>query len=482
MKALVTGGAGFIGSHVAAGLLARGDGVRILDNLSTGHRRNLDVSSPSIVRDPEKCILCGKCVRMCEEIQGVSAIDFVGRGSETTVGCAFDEGLNVSSCINCGQCILVCPTGALREKSHIQDVIAALKDPEKYVVVQHAPSISVTLAEEFGMNPGMDVVGTMTAALRRLGFKRVFDTGFSADLTIMEEASELVSRIYNNGPLPLLTSCSPGWVKFVEEFHPDMIENLSSCKSPQQMLGSIIKHIYAKREGIAPSMIYNVAIMPCTAKKFEAQRPELGVEGLSDVDAVLTTREIARLIKQFGLNLDSLEPEAQDNPFGSRSTAGKLFGASGGVMEAAARTAHFLVTGKELENMKIQPLRGLSGIKEAVLDLDGVEIKVAVAGGLGNAAKLLEEVKAGRKSYHFIEIMTCPGGCIAGGGQPIGTDTDAVRARMQALYNIDQRERVKTSHSNKMIQELYKKHLEKPGSKISHHLLHTHYVERDVLK
>lgn len=457
-------------------------GVRERRFAGTRNEYPLDVSSPSIVRDPEKCILCGKCVRMCEEVQGISAIDFIGRGSRATVGCAFEEGLNVSSCINCGQCILVCPTGALQEKSHLKEVMDALNDPGKLVTVQHAPSISVTLAEEFGVNPGMDVNGTMTAALRRLGFDRVFDTGFAADLTIMEEASELVHRIQNEGPLPLMTSCSPGWIKFVEEFYPEFIDHLSTCKSPQQMLGAVIKHIYAGRENIDRSKIFNVAIMPCTAKKFEARRPELGVDGVPDIDAVLTTREAARLIKEFGFSLESLEPEGPDTPFGTRSTAGKLFGAPGGVMEAAVRMAHYFLTGKEMGNLRIQALRGLSGVKETRVTIDGLEIGVAAVSGLGNARALLEEIKAGRKNLHFIEVMTCPGGCIAGGGQPICTDTEAVRARMQALYNIDQRENVRTSHGNRMVRELYDKYLEKPLGKESHRLLHTHYSKRDVLK
>jgi len=456
-------------------------GVRQRRYAGERNRFPLDVSSPSLVRDPEKCILCGKCVRVCEEVQGVAAIDFIRRGSRTTVGCAFEQNLNVSSCINCGQCIMVCPTGALREKSHLKEVIEALNNPEKFVIVQHAPSISVTLAEEFGMSAGYDVAGTMTAALRRLGFDRVFDTSFSADLTIMEEASELVHRIQTGGTLPLLTSCSPGWVKFVEEFYPDFIGNLSSCKSPQQMLGAIIKHVFAKNEGIDPKNIFSVSIMPCTAKKFEAKRPELGVDGISDIDAVLTTRELARLIKQYGLDLNVLEPEAPDTPFGTRSTAGKLFGATGGVMEAAVRTAHYFITGKELDNLRIQPLRGLSGIKEAKINIEGLEIKVAVVSGLGNARALLDDIRAGKRDYHFIEVMTCPGGCIAGGGQPHGTNLDAVRARMQALYNIDQRETVRASHNNTMVQQLYEKFLEKPLSEKSHHLLHTHYSKREVL-
>jgi len=445
-----------------------------------GH--NLDLSNPAIVRDPEKCILCGKCVRVCEEIQSVAAIDFVGRGSQTRVGCAFNQGLNVSSCINCGQCIMVCPTGALREHSHLKRVTEALQDPKKYVVVQHAPAISVTLAEEFGMNPGQDVAGTMTAALRRLGFDRVFDTAFAADLTIMEEASELVHRIRSGGPLPLMTSCSPGWIKFVEQFYPDFIPHLSSCKSPQQMLGAVVKHIYAAEQGLAAEDVFSVSIMPCTAKKFEAQRPELGLNNIPDVDAVLTTREVGRLIRQFGLDLTSLSPEAPDVPFGSRSTAGKMFGATGGVMEAALRTAHYFLTGREMENLKVKAVRGLNGIKEARLTIDGVEIGVAVANGLANARQLLEQIRRGRRDLHFIEVMTCPGGCINGGGQPHTADSAALAARLQALYHIDQSEPLRTSHRNEAVRELYDRHLEYPLSEKSHHLLHTHYTYREVLK
>ncbi|MDQ1350513.1 MAG: NADP-reducing hydrogenase subunit HndD [Acidobacteriota bacterium] len=461
--------------------LAAEYGVRERRFTGSRNRYPLDVSSPSIVRDPEKCILCGKCVRMCEEIQGVSAVDFIRRGSRAAVGCAFEQGLNISSCINCGQCIMVCPTGALREKNSLKEVIAALNDPEKFVVVQHAPSISVTLAEEFGVNPGTDVAGAMTAALRRLGFKRVFDTSFSADLTIMEEASELVHRIQSGGPLPLMTSCSPGWIKYVEEFYPDFIGNLSSCKSPQQMLGALIKHVFAPKEGIDPAKVFNVSIMPCTAKKFEAHRPELGVDGIPDIDAVLTTRELAQLIKEYGLNLGALDPEGPDGPFGIRSTAGKMFGATGGVMEAALRTAHYFLTGKEMPNLKVQSLRGLYGTKEARVSIADLEINVAAVSGLKNAAALLEEIRAGRKNIHFIEVMTCPGGCIAGGGQPLGADTDAVRARMQALYNIDQKENMRTSHGNRMVRELYEFYLEQPLSEKSHRLLHTHYSKREVL-
>jgi iron-only hydrogenase group A len=444
-------------------------------------RHYIDASSPSIVRDPGKCILCGKCVRVCEEIQHVAAIDFIGRGSKTKIGTAFDEGLNVSSCINCGQCIAVCPTGALTEQSQIKEVLAALNDPDKFVVVQHAPAVSVTLGEEFGMAAGADVIGVMTAALRRLGFDRVFDTGFAADLTIMEEGSELVYRLTHGGKLPMLTSCSPGWIKFVETQYPDFIGSLSTCKSPQQMMGAIIKTYFAGRENVDAAKIYSVSIMPCTAKKFEAGRPEMGRDGFADVDAVLTTRELASLIRMAGLDLRDLSPDTADTPFGERSTAGKLFAASGGVMEAAIRTAHYLVTGRELEELKVEAVRGFEGVKEARVHIDNLTLGVAVASGLGNASRLLDQIRAGRSDLHFIEVMTCPGGCIGGGGQPIGANTDAVRARMQKLYAIDADGPVRASHHNESVTRLYKEYLGTPLGETSHHLLHTRYAERGVV-
>jgi NADH-quinone oxidoreductase subunit G/NADP-reducing hydrogenase subunit HndD len=444
-------------------------------------RHYVDTSSPSIVRDPAKCILCGKCVRVCEEIQHVAAIDFIGRGSRAKIGTAFDEGLNVSSCINCGQCITACPTGALTEQSQIKEVLDALDDPNKVVVVQHAPAVSVTLGEEFGMPPGSDVMGAMTAALRRLGFDRVFDTGFTADLTIMEEGSELVHRLTHGGKLPMLTSCSPGWIKFVETYYPDFLDNLSTCKSPQQMMGAIIKSYFAEREGLDPARIYSVSIMPCTAKKFEAGRPEMGHDGAADVDAVLTTRELAKIIRMCGLNLREMPSDTADTPFGERTTAGKLFGASGGVMEAAIRTAYHLVTGGELGNLEVQAVRGLTGVKEARVQVDGIELGVAVASGLGNACRLLDQIRAGRNDLHFIEVMTCPGGCIGGGGQPIGADADRLRARMQSLYNIDAGETVRVSHRNEAVQRLYAEFLGQPLGEKSHHLLHTRYAPRGVL-
>ncbi len=443
----------------------------------------LDVASPSIVRDPAKCILCGKCVRVCEEIQSVGAVEFIGRGSRAHVGPAFDEGLNVSSCVNCGQCVAVCPTGALAEHSALDEVRAALSDPETFVVVQHAPSVSVTLAEEFGARPGADVDGALTAALRRLGFKRVFDTSFSADLTVMEEASELVQRLTagDGAALPMMTSCSPGWIKFVEQFYPDMIPHLSTCKSPQQMLGAIVKSFFAEREHLDPRRIFSVAVMPCTAKKFEAGRPEMGRDGRPDIDAVLTTRELASLIRMHGLDLSSLAPEAPDTPFGERTSAGKIFGASGGVAEAALRTAHFLLTGEPPASLKLQPLRGLTGIKEHRATIAGREVGVAAVSSLGHARSLIEQVRAGRRDLHFIEVMTCPGGCINGGGQPRGAAPDAVRARMQALYAIDRDAALRSSHQNPAIARLYAEFLGKPLSRVSHELLHTHYEARDVV-
>lgn len=460
------------------------DELGIRSRRYSGTRKNykLDLSSPAIVRDPAKCILCGKCVRVCEEVQGVSAIDFVNRGSETIVGTTFDQGINVSSCVFCGQCVAVCPTGALAEKSQIKEVVTALDDPKKLVVVQHAPSISVTLGEEFGIKPGTDIWGVMTATLRKLGFDKVFDTAFSADLTIMEEAAELVQRIRTGGKLPMMTSCSPGWIKFVEEFYPEMTDNLSTAKSPQQMLGAIIKSYYANKIGVDPKDIYSVSVMPCTAKKFEAGRPEMALDGIADVDAVLTTRELAQLIKMRGIDINSVEPEPADNPFGVRTTAGKLFGASGGVMEAALRTAYYLIEGKELEELKISSLRGFKGIKEAHITIGGKEVGVAAVSGLMNAKKLLNEIKAGRSDLHFIEVMTCPGGCIAGGGQPRASDTERLKARMKALYKIDRDEDVRTSHSNESVKQLYDEFLDKPLSKKSHDILHTHYNKRDVYR
>lgn len=462
--------------------LSREFGVMDRQFRGAKNKYNIDDSSPSIVRDQSKCILCGRCIRMCEEVQGVSSIDFVGRGAKTVVGTAFNEGMNISSCINCGQCVMVCPTGALRGQSYVDEVIAALDDPNKIVVVQHAPAVSVTFGESVGMKPGTDAQGIMTSALRELGFKYVFDTSFSADLTIMEEASELVHRIQNGGTLPMFTSCSPGWIKFVEQFYPEFIPNLSSCKSPQMMLGAIIKSYFAQREGIDPDKIFSVSIMPCTAKKFESGRPEMMRESYPDLDAVLTTRELIQLVRMRGINVAGLAPDYSDTPFGERSSAGKLFGVSGGVMEAALRTAHFFITGKELEAQQIPDIRGLDGVKTTKVKINGLELGIGVVNGLKNARTLLEEIKAGRNDLHFIEVMTCPSGCIGGGGQPIGIDTSAVAQRMKALYKIDKDSDLRVSHKNTSIQRIYNEFLGKPLGEKSHHLLHTHYTKRDVLK
>ena len=460
--------------------LAQEHGVRTRRFRGARNKREKDISSPSIQRDPDKCVLCGKCVRVCEEVQGVAAIDFVQRGSMAMVGTAFDRGLNVSSCINCGQCVLVCPTGAMSENSHVDAVLRALNDPDTFVVAQHAPAVSVSLAEEFGMKPGTDVDGQMVAALRRIGFDRVFDTSFTADLTIMEEGSELADRVKNGGVLPMMTSCSPGWIKFVEQFYPEFIPNLSTCKSPQQMMGAIVKTYFAQRENIDPKKIVSVSIMPCTAKKFECARPEMGREYVQDVDFVLTTRELAELFRVTGLDPAAFEPETADTPFGERSSAGKLFGASGGVMEAAVRSAYFLLTGGELQELKIEDLRGLDGCKELRVKIGDLEVGAAVVSSLGQARKLLDEIKAGRKDLHFIEVMTCPGGCINGGGQPLGANLGAVRSRMKSLYQIDRDAPLRVSHKNRHVQRLYEEFLGQPLGHKSHELLHTHYAQRDV--
>lgn len=444
--------------------------------------KNLDLSSPSLVRDPDKCIACGRCVRVCEVEQSVGAIDFLGRGSNIRVGTAFDQGLNVSACVNCGQCILVCPTGALTEASQLPAVIAALSDPETIAVVQHAPAISVTLGEDFGIPPGRDLTGLLNAALRRLGFKWVFDTAFSADLTVMEEASELVDRLTRGtGPLPLITSCSPGWVKFFEQSFSDLLPHLSTCKSPQQMMGAITKSYFAELAGIDPSRVFMVSIMPCTAKKFEALRPEMMQGQRPDVDAVLTTRELIQWIRRFNLDLPNLPPEPADDPFGRRSSSGKIFGVSGGVMEAALRTAHHLLTGREFPDATVPVLRGKSPIRRATVTIGETELRVAAVSGLAHARQLMTALREGREQLHFIEVMACPGGCIAGGGQPIGRDAARMRARARALYTTDKTESLRLAHHNASVQKLYRDFLGEPLGSRSHELLHTRYCPREAI-
>ncbi len=444
----------------------------------------LDTASPSIARETSKCVLCGKCVRVCEEVQGVSAIGFIGRGAETIVGTVFNQGMNVSSCINCGQCTLVCPTGALHEQRDMARVVEALRDPTKTVVVQHAPSVSVSIGELAGLPAGVDADGAMVTALRRLGFKYVFDTSFSADLTIMEEASELVHRVSNGGVLPMFTSCSPAWIKFTETFYPELIPHLSTCKSPQAMMGAIIKSYWAKQQGLDPANIFSVSIMPCTAKKFEAARPEMSRNGVQDVDAVLTTRELARLLKQHNLNLRDLPSDAPDSPFGERSTAGKIFGASGGVMEAALRSAYYMITGENPGSLDFTEVRGLEGIKEYRVKVGELEVGVAVVNSLSNARKMMEEVKNGRSDIHFIEVMSCPGGCVGGGGQPLGPSREDIKKRLDTLYQIDGSENPdrRLSHMNEEVKHLYEDFLGAPLGPMSHELLHTHYHARPVAR
>ncbi len=442
----------------------------------------IDMSSVSIVRDPEKCILCERCIRVCEEVMGVACIDLSRRGSSSLVSTAFNKGMNVSSCVNCGQCIMVCPTGALIEQNHFPGIREALTDTEKTVVVQYAPAISVSIAEELGMKPGRDIAGLMNAALRKIGFDYVFDTSFAADLTIMEESGELIKRISEGGTLPLITSCCPAWVKYAEEFVPELLPNISSCKSPQQMAGAIIKSYFAESMGLKRENIFSVSIMPCTAKKFEAQREEMTHQGISDVDAVLTTREFVRLIRLFGINIHDLEPETADNPMGMRSSAGKIFGNTGGVAEAAIRTAYYKLTGNELTKFMIPEVRGLKGRKETRIKIGDLEVGVAVVNGLANARELLDEVMSGRKDIHFIEVMACPGGCVGGGGQPVNLDEKALMERAKSLYRIDETESLKVSHKNPDVINLYKNFLGEPLGHRSHELLHTCYSEREVIK
>ncbi len=442
-------------------------------------RHNLpDLSSSSIERDPDKCILCGKCVKVCEEIQCVNAIDFTKRGFETIVTPAFDKSLQESVCINCGQCIMVCPTGALREKSSIKKVEEAIHDPKKFVVVQTAPAIRVTIGEAMGMEAGAISTGKMVTGLRKLGFDKVFDTNLAADLTIMEEGSELVHRIKTGGVLPMMTSCSPGWIKFVEHFYPQLIPNLSTCKSPHEMLGAVVKSYYAKKMNLNPENIYVVSIMPCTAKKFEAQRPELCSNDMCDVDAVLTTRELVKMLKTSGIDFAHLEGTDFDSPLGISTGAADIFASSGGVMEAALRSAYYLITGEELKDINFTAVRGIEGLKEATVPIGDLNVKIAVANSLGMAKKLMDKIVKGEADYHFIEVMTCPGGCIAGGGQPLNTDMARVMARLKSIYAIDANKKLRQSHHNPDVQTLYKEFFNKPLSDISHRYLHTHYKAR----
>lgn len=445
--------------------------------------KTIDELSPSIVRDNNKCILCRRCVAACAKTQGVFAIGMQNRGFKTQVGSEFGKSLNEVACINCGQCIAACPTGALTEKDATKEVWAALNDPDKYVVFQTAPAVRVAIGEEFGLPIGTRCTGKMVSAIRRLGADKVFDVDFAADLTIMEEGTELLNRINSGGVLPMITSCSPGWIKYCETFYPDFIPNLSTCKSPNQMQGAVTKTYFAKQNDLDPRDIYVVSVMPCTAKKFEIARPEFGRDGYRDVDANLTTRELARMIRQAGLDFVHLPDEEFDDMLGESTGAGVIFGVTGGVMEAALRTVVDVLTGRDMPRLEYDDVRGLEGIKEATVSVNGTDINVAIVHGTANAAKLLNAIRAGEKTYHFIEVMGCPGGCVTGGGQPIVDArtryyVDPRAARAAATYSEDESMAIRKSHKNPAVQKLYAEFLGEPNSHIAHELLHTTYVDR----
>ena len=462
-------------------------------------KARIDDSTPALVRDNSKCIKCRRCVTVCSQVQGVGALHPQGRGFDTVIGPAFTLDLDGVACVQCGQCAAVCPVGAISEKSHVEAVWKELENPKKTVVVQTAPAIRAALGECFGCAPGTRVTGKMNTALRELGFDGVFDTNFAADLTIMEEGTELLTRLKKalvdgeKVPLPMFTSCSPGWIKFAEYYYPEFLPNLSTCKSPQQMFGAVAKTYYAQKIGVKPEDMTVVSVMPCTAKKFEAQRDEMNDSGARDVDYVLTTRELGRMVKEAGIDFMSLEDSKMDAPLGLSSGAADIFANTGGVMEAALRTAYEIITGRQLpmENLHVKPVAGLEGIKEAsvVIEgtvpdwsfLEGVEVKLAVVHGLANTRKLLESIKRGEKSYHFVEVMTCPGGCIVGGGQPRLTDDSVRLKRIDAIYAEDEGKALRKSHENEAVQQLYKEFLGVPLGEVSHHLLHTKYKSKPAL-
>ncbi len=442
-----------------------------------------DFSSPSIIREPDKCILCGRCVRICEEVQGVAAIDFTRRGFNTMVLPPFEMDLSETTCVNCGQCTLACPTGALHEVRVVEKVMQTLQEGKKYLVAQAAPAIRISLGDFFGLPPGANVTGKVAAALRRIGFRQVFDTDFAADLTIMEEGTELVNRIKKNEKLPLFTSCCPAWIKYAEIYYPKLLSNISSCKSPQEMMGATIKSYLAQKQNIDPKDIFVVSVMPCTAKKFEAARPELSSEtGVSDVDAVLTTRQLNRLMKIYGIDFASLPEEEFDRPFGAPTGSGDIFAASGGVMESALRSAYYLLTGKDLTTLEFNDVRGMQGVKEAEVKIGDKTIRIAVANRLANARQIADRVMQGDSPWDFIEVMACPGGCAGGGGQLFGYDPDRVAQRIKSIYALEKSRTVRLSYKNPAIQDVYKEFFGEPGSHKAHELLHTDYAPRAAHK
>ena len=462
--------------------LAAKFGIQSIEYKGERKEYPLDDVSPSIVKDPNKCILCRRCVAVCKNVQKIGAIDCGNRGFDSSISTSYNKSLKDTNCVYCGQCIEACPTSALREKENIDEVWAKLKDPEVHVVVQTAPSVRVALGEEFRMQIGTNVTGKMVTALKRLGFDKVFDTNTGADFTIMEEANEFVERFKENDNIPMITSCCPAWVRYIEINYPELVPHLSSCKSPHQMLGALIKTYYAKKENISPEKIFVVSVMPCIAKKYERQRNELANNGFFDVDCVITTRELARMIKYANIRFDKLEDSEFDNPLGISTGAGAIFGTTGGVMEAALRTAQDVLTGEDLDKIDFEQVRGEKGIKKATVNINGKDIKVVAASGLGNAQKIMEEIKSGKADYQFVEIMACPGGCIMGGGQPIKNsrtraEFDIRKLRADSIYSIDEKSQIRKSHENPALKKVYEEYLEKPGSYRAEKLLHTTHGE-----